>query len=247
METVDSADRDSVFELRRYRLFPGTRETLIDLFDREFLETQEEVGMRVVAQFRDLDDSDSFFWLRGFTSMETRAEALGRFYYGPAWTQHRDVANGTMVNSDNVLLLSPATMVANFQRAAAERPACGSTAESSALFLCTIYYTAPGHGEAFAEFFENEMRSPLQERGASILATFLSNHNTNTFPRLPVREGETVFVSLLRFSTPQAYATHLGLLTASNKWTGSIEPQIRQRAWRAETVRLSPTSRSLLR
>ncbi len=43
-----------VVELRQYTLHPGKRDVLIDLFDREFLETQEEVGMRIIGQFRDL-------------------------------------------------------------------------------------------------------------------------------------------------------------------------------------------------
>jgi hypothetical protein len=38
--------------------------------------------MAVVGQFRDTDDPDHFVWLRGFPDMETRAEALGRFYHG---------------------------------------------------------------------------------------------------------------------------------------------------------------------
>ena len=42
-----------VLELRRYTVHPGTRDTLVRLFDREFVETQEAVGMRIVGQFRD--------------------------------------------------------------------------------------------------------------------------------------------------------------------------------------------------
>src|SRR3712207_1439560 len=97
-------DRTAVVELRRYSLHPGRREALIDLFDREFVETQEDVGMSVVGQFRDLDDPDRFVWLRGFPDMSTRAEALDAFYGGPVWAKYRDAANATMTGSDNVLL-----------------------------------------------------------------------------------------------------------------------------------------------
>src|SRR5690349_12870755 len=70
----------AIVELRRYRLRPGTRETLIDLFDREFVEPQEAAGMRIIGQFRDLDDPDCFVWLRGFRDMPSRAAALEAFY-----------------------------------------------------------------------------------------------------------------------------------------------------------------------
>ena len=94
-----------VFELRQYTLHPGRRDTLIDLFEREFIETQEARGMRVLGQFRDLDDPDRFVWFRGFPDMDRRKEALTAFYSGPVWRTHRDAANATMIDSDDVLLL----------------------------------------------------------------------------------------------------------------------------------------------
>src|SRR4249919_2491853 len=61
-----------VLEFRRYRLKPGARETLVELFDREFVESQEGLGMRILGTFRDLDDPDQFVWLRGFDDMASR-------------------------------------------------------------------------------------------------------------------------------------------------------------------------------
>ena len=80
-----SAARYPVLELRQYTLHPGKRDALIGLFDREFVETQEAVGMAVVGQFCDLDDPDRFVWFRGFQDMPRRAEALSSFYGGPVW------------------------------------------------------------------------------------------------------------------------------------------------------------------
>ncbi|MDO9356180.1 MAG: hypothetical protein Q7T55_20950, partial [Solirubrobacteraceae bacterium] len=81
---------------------------MIDLFDREFIETQEACGMTVLGQFRDLDRPDHFVWLRAFPSMPARAAALVAFYDGPVWHAHREAANATMIDSDDVLLLQPA-------------------------------------------------------------------------------------------------------------------------------------------
>jgi hypothetical protein len=44
-----------IVELRQYTLHQGQREVLIELFDREFVESQEALGMDVIGQFRDLD------------------------------------------------------------------------------------------------------------------------------------------------------------------------------------------------
>ena len=65
-----------IVELRQYTLRPGKRDVLIELFDREFVETQELLGMYVIGQFRELDDPNRFVWLRGFRNMSERAEGL---------------------------------------------------------------------------------------------------------------------------------------------------------------------------
>lgn len=41
-----------VVEFRNYRLKPGVREAFIDYFEERFLDSQEDVGMRVLGQFR---------------------------------------------------------------------------------------------------------------------------------------------------------------------------------------------------
>ncbi|TJX33985.1 MAG: NIPSNAP family protein, partial [Mesorhizobium sp.] len=74
-----------IVELRQYTLKPGRRETLIEIFDTEFIESQEYAGMTIIGQFRDLDRPDMFVWMRGFDSMDARKDALGAFYDGPVW------------------------------------------------------------------------------------------------------------------------------------------------------------------
>ena len=48
---MPTTDPHAIVELRQYTLHPQQREVLIDLFDREFVETQEAQGMRVLGQF----------------------------------------------------------------------------------------------------------------------------------------------------------------------------------------------------
>ncbi|GAA3751694.1 hypothetical protein GCM10022225_40070 [Plantactinospora mayteni] len=81
--------RHPVVELRQYTLHGGARDVLVDLFDREFVESQEAAGMAVVGQFHDLADPDRFVWLRGFPDMPRRAAALHEFYGGPVWRHTR--------------------------------------------------------------------------------------------------------------------------------------------------------------
>src|SRR2546430_8273696 len=97
-----------ILELRQYTLHPGARDTLVRLFDRELIETQEAAGMRIVGQFRDRDDPDRFVWVRGFADLASRAEALAAFYGGPAWKAHAREADAPMGDSDGGLVLRAA-------------------------------------------------------------------------------------------------------------------------------------------
>jgi hypothetical protein len=236
-----------IVELRRYRLHPGARETLIGLFDRQFVESQEACGMTIIGQFRDLDDADSFVWLRGFGDMESRAAALQAFYGGPVWAAHREEANATMVNSDNVLLLRPASPGDGFSLPDGPRPEPDACEAQPGLVVATIAYLAPGTDEATAAFFEQSVRPLLVQASANVRAALLAERSPNSFPRLPVREGETVFVWLASFPSLPAYESHLAALARSREWTQHVLPEMARRTWRPNEVwRLTPTGRSLL-
>jgi quinol monooxygenase YgiN len=248
---------DPVIELRRYRLHPGARETLIELFDREFLETQDAAGMAVLAQFRDLDDPDAFVWLRRFEDLPRRAEALRSFYTGPVWVRHRDAANGTMVNSDNVLMLKPLGDAAPPSllgagpvplRFGPHRPSPSVDLGEPGVFEMTTCYLAPRTDTAFAAWFEDAVRPALLAAGASVEGRWVVDHRENNFQGLPVREGETLFIWLLRFDGLEHLQQFHQKLAASALWREQLWPEMNKRTWREnEVVRLAPTRRSLLR
>jgi NIPSNAP len=236
-----------IVELRQYTLHPGQRDVLIDLFDREFVESQEALGMKVIGQFRDLDNPDRFVWLRGFRDMASRAHALKDFYGGPVWKAHREAANATMIDSDNVLLLHPANPTSGFSLGNKARPRVGSAGSRSELIVATIYYFNAPVDAAFIQFFEKTVKSAAISSGATVLAYFVTEHGENTFPALPVREGENVFVWFARFNDPAAYEGHIAALTQSPRWRDEISKELARRLKREpEILKLSPTTRSLL-
>ena len=232
-----------VVELRQYTLHPGRRETLISLFDREFVETQEATGMQVIAQFRDIDRPDVFTWLRGFSDMSSRASALGAFYGGPVWAAHKDAANGTMASSDNVRLLRPARPGSGFELG--DRPGLGSTAIPLGLVVATIYTLTAPAAQGFTEAFERVILPDLIASGARPIAILETESSANTFPRLPVREGEYAFVWFARFADGPAYDRWKATLEGSQRWQEGVRPLL---DWHlrspAEIWRLTPTARS---
>jgi hypothetical protein len=240
--------RCPIVELRQYTLHDGKRDVLIDLFEREFIEPQEAAGMVVIGQFRDLDDPDRFVWLRGFQDMHHRAEALGTFYGGPVWKANRDQANATMVDSDNVLLLRPVNTRSGFPAMATARFPAGHTAVPPSLVVATLYHRDSPFDEAFVEFFDRCVRPLMTESGAEPLACLQTEHAENTFPALPVRIGENVFVWFSRFADRADFAGHLQHLARSRAWRDHVQPQLSAMlADEPRRLRLAPTARSLLR
>jgi hypothetical protein len=243
-----SAVRYPVVELRQYTLRPGQRDVLIDLFDREFVESQEADGMAVVGQFRDLDAPDRFTWIRGFASMPARARALASFYGGPAWKAHSARANATMIDSDNVLLLRPVTARSGFPAPASARPPAGHVTAVPSRVLVTLYYRDRPFDQAFADFFDRQARPVLIGTGATPLACLQTEHAENTFPALPVRTGENVFAWLARFPDPARLDDHLRQIEHCADWRDRVLPALSALITGApQQLRLAPTARSQLR
>jgi ketosteroid isomerase-like protein/quinol monooxygenase YgiN len=237
-----------IVELRQYTLRPGKRDAFIALFDRQFVESQEAVGTRVIGHFRDHDDPNRFVWLRGFRDMPSRAQALQEFYGGPVWKTHREAANAAIVDSDNVLLLRPALPTSGFPLESRERPPIGANKVSEGLLIATIYYLPAPADAGFLEFFTSTVEPILSQAGASILARLVTENSANNFPALPVREGENVVVFFMPFGDQEAYERYLAALSKSQEWKGRISNELARRLKRApEVLKLSPTTRSQLR
>src|SRR5256886_4658758 len=142
MEKPDAPPTETccpIVELRQYTLHPGKRDVLIDLFDREFVESQEALGMKIIGQFRDLDNPNRFVWLRGFRDMPSRAQALKDFYGGPGWEGHREAANPTTIDGDNVVLFHPATPTSGVSFGNKERPRVGGKEGPGGIIVATTH------------------------------------------------------------------------------------------------------------
>lgn len=215
-----------VVELRQYTLHPGQREVLIDLFEREFIETQEAVGATVIGQFRDLDAPDRYVWLRGFPDMEARKAALEAFYFGPVWQAHRNAANATLIDSDNVLLLRPLDAGSGFTPG--ERAPVGASGPGRGVVVVGVH-ALNGPDDLLPERFRHEAAPDLPDAGAASVAVLVTEASPNNFPRLPVREGERVLVWFAAFADPAAADAARGVFADQSIQRLRLEPTARSR------------------
>ena len=224
-------------ELRQYTLHHGQRDVLIRLFEKEFIESQEALGMKVLGTFTDVQRPDRFVWLRGFTDMDARLSGLTAFYTGPVWMAHHDEANATMIDSDNVLLLRAPRPGAEFQPRALQ-PAIVNKARAG-LIVASIHFlnTPPSR---VVPAFEQQVQPALARAGVRPLAWFVTEGAPNNFPRLPVR-NEQVLVWFARYADEADWKRHQGALAKAVAPLSSFD------ARPPEILRLMPTSTSELR
>jgi hypothetical protein len=210
------------------------------------VEGQEAEEMTIIGQFRDLDNPDSFVWLRGFADMQARKRALTGFYSGPVWLANRDAANATMLRFDNVLQLRPAQPDGGFALDIADRSPRGSAGTAGGLIAATIWSL---HSEpaAFAARYRQELLPVIEDAGAEIIASFITETAENTYTALPVRTDETVFVTFSAFADAAALDRHRAALAASSRWNEAMNAAAVDLAAPPRTLLLTPTARSLLR
>ncbi|MFD9030943.1 NIPSNAP family protein [Streptomyces sp. NPDC059567] len=246
MLSTDPAGHPAVIELRQYTLRPGRRDELVELFDRAFVETQEETGMTVLGQFRDLDDPDRFLWLRGFRDMTVRHRALTAFYGGPVWAEQGPQANATMIDSDDVLLLRPLSAASGLSVSPTERPRVGAPAPDR-FVSATVWSFPPGRPDGTA-LIRDGLVPVLHTTGPAPLAVLTTETAHNTFSGLPVRTGENVTAVITAYPDEDAHRRHVAELRTHPLARDEILPGIeREQTSAPQVLRLAPTGRSLIR
>jgi hypothetical protein len=224
------------FELRQYTLHPGTRDSLIALFEDHFLDHHRELGMDAPGIFRDLDRPDRFVWIRSFSPQAARATALERFYTSPIWRTHRGAANATMIDSDDVLQLQPVSGGGLVVPPAA----AGPPPPAVRVEICIARLAAPADG-ALRSLFSREIAPLIARAGGQLIGWLVTDPAPNDFPRLPIRTAPTL-VWLAQFADDAALEAH----RSAPAWAAIAQQLAHHAIAPLERLRLAPTARSRL-
>lgn len=228
-------------ELRQYTLVPGARDVLVELFEREFIEPQEEVGMRIGGMYRDRGDPDRFVWFRSFPAIDSRGHSLTAFYDGPVWRTHGAAANATMLDSDDVLLLRATQPPHPPSAPAGPRPPFGTAGPGPECVTVTVWTHLPD--DDLTTWLSTEVHEVLERVLDAPVATWRTQPAENNFPRLPVRP-DTAFVWLAAFPDGEAAEVAARRLADDTRWRHEIQPQLTTRLTAEQHLDLRPTARS---
>jgi NIPSNAP len=235
-----SMARAGLIELRQYTLRLGTRDTLLDVFERFLIDGQEAVGMRIGGTYLDSRDANRFVWMRGFHDLEQRRQALDAFYSGPIWMQHRGTANPTMIDSDDVLLLRPTVPAHPPALPSRNRPEPGLADAPEHRVRLSVYAYEP---EAeLTHWLSTTVHAALERYLEASIATWRTDPGPNTFPQLPVRD-ENTFVWSASFEDAEAMSAAELRLESAPQWHADIAPRLRSHVVE-QRLHLQPTARS---
>ena len=74
-----------IVELRTYKMKPGKREKILEVFVKSLFPECKRIGMKVAGPFASVEDNVTVFWMRGFADAAARQKMTNEFYGGKAW------------------------------------------------------------------------------------------------------------------------------------------------------------------
>ena len=230
---VDRAPEQLV-EFRNYEIVPGGIDAFVQHFEDHFLESQEELGMDIVGQFRVADDAQRFVWIRRYREPSSRGASLGRFYTGPIWKEFGPRANELMVDHTDVHLLVPHSSASAFAASHVPHAAQRGAIEATSTVVAAFYEVDEGLG--LSPEVVSEMAAAVNEApGVVELGRLVTATVPNDFVPLPVHEDAIVALWLL---SDRKHGAAAGAVAAAVGERCDLE---------VRTLRLVPTSRSTMR
>ena len=177
-----------VIELRNYLIKPATRDRFIDYFEKHFVGSQNALGGLVLGAFRIETQAERFFWIRGFSGMNSRSRFLPEFYGGEVWKKLGAEANEMMSEWHQVHLLKPLGKVGNKVFFTEKR-----------LTVIDFYFAEDGK---IAELI-NLLQTNNQFSGTTF---WVGEMTENDFPALPVMQDENLLAAITNYENEEEYA-----------------------------------------
>ena len=94
-----------IIEMRTYKLKAGTREEFLELFRSRSIPEHRRLGMKILGPFLSVESPDTFFFMRGFPTLEAREPLKASFYEGALWKQELEHKLMPLIEAYEVVLV----------------------------------------------------------------------------------------------------------------------------------------------
>jgi hypothetical protein len=241
VDRPDSTIPIGVIELRNYGIKHGLRDSFIHYFEENFIQPQEALKGYLLGQYRVKGYEDNFCWIRGFKDMQVRSSFLPAFYYGPAWKQHKSVANSMLANNDNVYLLQP-LLFRNDSLEPAKSITSFRLIPTNGIAVVE-FYTANTKLDQLLKLFAKEYLPLLKECGINDCTLWTSVLEENDFPRLPVFQDKNLLVSITFYKNELDYDETMKKI--DSKMTNDLKARLQDVITIKNTMILYPSEKTI--
>jgi len=97
-----------IIEMRTYKTKPGMRAQFLEIFRSKSIPAHAEIGMKILGPFLSVEDSDTFFFMRGFPDLASREPLKARFYEGELWKNELEKVLMPMLEKYDVVVVEDA-------------------------------------------------------------------------------------------------------------------------------------------
>ena len=97
-----------IIEMRTYQTKPGKRSQFLEIFCSKSLPAHTELGMKILGPFLSVEDSDTFFFMRGFPDLLSREPMKAKFYEGALWKKELENVLLPMLENYEVVVVEDA-------------------------------------------------------------------------------------------------------------------------------------------
>ena len=230
-----------VIELRNYFVRHGRRDEFINLFEENFVESQNILGGYILGQYRVQGADDNFFWIRGFRDMTARFKYLNDFYFGsPSWKQHKAEANSMLLNNDNVYLLQPLNIKGDSNEA---EPQFNTNWFGQEKGIAVVdFYISNTKLPKLAEFVKKKYAAILNASKIENTSFWTSETTPNDFTGLPVFQDKNLLVQITFYKNELEYQTKMK--NAYSKMNDELKSELADLVTIKNTLIIYPTEKS---
>lgn len=230
-----------VIELRNYLVRRGRRDEFINLFEENFVQSQNILGGYILGQYRVKGADDNFFWIRGFKDMTARYKYLNDFYFGsPSWKAHKSEANSMLLNNDNVYLLQPL----NLKEGAADAESGFNTSwfGQEKGVAVVDFYVSNTKRDKLIEFVKKKYLAVLNASKIENASFWMSETTPNDFTGLPVFQDKNLLVQITFYKNESEYQSKMK--DAADKMNEELKTEMADLVTTKNTLIIYPTAKS---
>ena len=94
-----------IIEMRTYKTKPGKRAEFLEIFRTRSVPAHQVIGIKILGPFLSVEDTDTFFFMRGFPDLASREPMKAKFYEGELWKRELEGVLLPMLDKYDVVLV----------------------------------------------------------------------------------------------------------------------------------------------